>query len=341
MLGRLLRARTRRSPGPSCGSGRRSPSPGRRRRPETARERAATPSKVLWSSFSTITRQAPPRPDAGPGDRAAARRRPPSCGLRLAFPPLAPSSARARPRAGRAARPGCSAHASSSSPGAAPVASASMRRNSSRSPRATHPARIRRRSRTDSRWRSDVLEAAGVGQAQGGRAAALDQVDRREPELHVDVGRRRRREGEIARRDAHAGDVAGVGLARVGIEVGHVVGRVARRVLDLEPLDRLTAGERGHVPLGHRRDLAPEAVHVVPVELGRRLQEPRRVDHVLRPALVHVDLRCGNRFTSEPVAPAWSRWMWVSSIARGSGQPSSSAARLDAGPGSMMTPSRS
>src|SRR3954453_2512160 len=51
----------------------------------------------------------------------------------------------------------------------------------------------------------------------------------------------------------------------------------------------------------------------------------------------------GQRSTSVPVAPAWSKWMWVSSSARG-WAPSSAANRVSTvipGPGSIKTPSTS
>ena len=51
----------------------------------------------------------------------------------------------------------------------------------------------------------------------------------------------------------------------------------------------------------------------------------------------------GQRSTSEPLAPAWSRWMWVSSSARGRSppSPSSSVGRHEVGPGSITTSSTS
>src|SRR4051794_23356145 len=49
----------------------------------------------------------------------------------------------------------------------------------------------------------------------------------------------------------------------------------------------------------------------------------------------------GKRRTTKPVAPAWSRWMWVSRIRRTSTSPSAanSPSTDEAGPGSTMTPS--
>ena len=50
----------------------------------------------------------------------------------------------------------------------------------------------------------------------------------------------------------------------------------------------------------------------------------------------------GQRRTSAPVAPAWSKWMWVSRIARGARRrgPRAACRCEDSGPGSTMTSSR-
>src|SRR5436190_1176444 len=51
----------------------------------------------------------------------------------------------------------------------------------------------------------------------------------------------------------------------------------------------------------------------------------------------------GQRSTRAPVAPAWSKWMCVSSSARGRASPSSASnvVIVDSGPGSIRTPSTS
>src|SRR5438105_321786 len=67
---------------------------------------------------------------------------------------------------------------------------------------------------------------------------------------------------------------------------------------------------------------------------------PRRRDGSTRcgaPTSCTYTTRLGCFRTSTPVAPAWSRWMWVSSSARGS--IASRASTLEAGPGSTTTPS--
>src|SRR4051794_38334253 len=53
--------------------------------------------------------------------------------------------------------------------------------------------------------------------------------------------------------------------------------------------------------------------------------------------------RSGQRSTSAPLAPAWSKWMCVSSRARGRSSPSSasSVSTADSGPGSIRSPSTS
>src|SRR5437870_3358708 len=66
----------------------------------------------------------------------------------------------------------------------------------------------------------------------------------------------------------------------------------------------------------------------------------RRRDGSIRcgaPTSCTYTTRSGCFRTSTPVAPAWSRWMWVSSSARGS--IASRAPTLEAGPGSTTTPS--
>ena len=74
----------------------------------------------------------------------------------------------------------------------------------------------------------------------------------------------------------------------VGVQVGDVVRRVARRVRDAEALDSLSTLEHVHVLLGDRRDLAPQRVHLVAVELAGAGEQLRGVDQVPGTALVHV-----------------------------------------------------
>ena len=112
-----------------------------------------------------------------------------------------------------------------------------------------------------------VVEAAEVGQVQGRGAHRLDQADRVQPQVHVDVRRRRGRDHVLVRRDAHAGGVAHVGLTGGGVQVAHVVGGVAGRVGHLEGvLDGLAALQDVDALAIDRRDLAPQLLHPVAVQ---------------------------------------------------------------------------
>ena len=138
----------------------------------------------------------------------------------------------------------------------------------------------------------DVVHAAEVGQGERRRAPALEDVHRALPRLHVDVGRRGGREHELARRDAHAGDVAHVGHAARLVQVGDVVRGVPRRVLDAEvPEHRLPAPQDVHVRLGHRNHLAPRLPQprLAAVQPRGARDEPLGRGHVARPALVDID----------------------------------------------------
>ena len=101
-LGRLALAASRRSPGRCCGSGRRSGSPGRSETLGITRASVrATWSKVLWLSFRTITRQAPPAPGARAADARLLdrlRRHPlPSARLESSSDAASPVAAQALP----------------------------------------------------------------------------------------------------------------------------------------------------------------------------------------------------------------------------------------------------
>ncbi len=138
------------------------------------------------------------------------------------------------------------------------------------------------------------------GRSAPARAPAASQpatsVDRAVPGLDVDVGRRRRREDVVRRRDPDAGDVADErGAARL-VQEGDVMRGVAGRVLDPERVeDRLAAREHVQVRLGHRRHLAPQVGQALLAaeEPGRARHELLRRGQVRRAALVHVDRRAG------------------------------------------------
>ena len=99
-----------------------------------------------------------------------------------------------------------------------------------------------------------------------------------------------------SRADAHAGDVAGEGPARVLVQVGDVVRGVPGRVGDAEALDGLATAEDRDVLLRHGDGLAPHAVHVLlAVEPPGAAQQLGGVDEVWRAELVHVDAQVGER----------------------------------------------
>ena len=125
-------------------------------------------------------------------------------------------------------------------------------------------------------------------------------------------------------------DVADVGVAGRLVEVADVMGGVARRVEDAQPVDALAPAQRRHVRLGNREHLAPEPVHLVAVEPGGALAAAStgRSGGARRPR-ARRRAGSGKRATSVPVAPAWSRWMWVRKIASGSPSSSSASTVLD------------
>ena len=100
------------------------------------------------------------------------------------------------------------------------------------------------------------------------------------------------------------------------------------------------------VRLGHRDDLAPQLRAAPPRRRTAARRSPRAAPErpcAARRARARRPGRSGQRRRSEPVAPAWSKWMCVSRIARGTSPPSasSSVSSVDCGPGSTRTPSTS
>ena len=138
-----------------------------------------------------------------------------------------------------------------------------------------------------------VLVGAEVGDEQRVRLPVGDAPEAGLPHIEVDVGRRRRGQDEALGADPHPRGVADERHPARAVEEADVMGRVPRRVRDLElPVahrEALAPGEDVHVPLGHRQELAPQPVHVVAVEPARAVQQLRGVHHVRRPRLVHVD----------------------------------------------------
>ena len=173
------------------------------------------------------------------------------------------------------------------------------------------------------------------------------------PGLQVDVGRRRRRQHDAPARAADAGRVADERDRRRAAEVAHMVRRVAWRPGRLElvadDLERVVLAEHaqrdrrarpGPRPTG---DPCPRRT----VATRSRAASTDRPDAARR-VRARTPARPGTRSTSVPVAPAWSRWMCVSRIARTSAnaRPLSaslarSAGSVVDGPGSMSaTPAR-
>ena len=83
-------------------------------------------------------------------------------------------------------------------------------------------------------WPSASSFAAEVRHADPLRLERAEHLERLEPDLDLDLGRRRRRGGQVRRRHAHSGDVARVGVAGLGVVVerrdgAHGPARSARR----------------------------------------------------------------------------------------------------------------
>ena len=207
-------------------------------------------------------------------------------------------------------------------------------------------------------------DLAEVGEAERLRVPAGDRVQRVEPGLHVDVRRRRRRDDERIRRDAHAGHVAHVGVAGLLVQVGDVVRGVAGRVGHAEALDGLAAAERvmrssgGGVYATRKPSTVSPPLSAVMRSSGTGATSPHS-SHMSSPYRRPALFRSfeGSTGAARPARarrpsgrdsagrarrsrPAWSRWMWVRSSARGSTAPrrSSSVSTQEAGPGSTITP---
>src|SRR5215213_3051445 len=136
----------------------------------------------------------------------------------------------------------------------------------------------------------DVTGDAEVDQREALRPSAVQLVERSLPCLQVELGRRGRRQDELAGLDPHARRVACVERA-VGVEVADVMPRVPRRREAVETQHALA--DRVHVRLRHRRELAPETVEIVAVEASRAALEPRGVDQMRRADLRDVHLQAG------------------------------------------------
>ncbi len=131
-----------------------------------------------------------------------------------------------------------------------------------------------------------VIGDAEVHERKPLRCPPLDLVQRLEPRVSVELGRRRGREDELARLDADAGRVACVEHP-LGVEVADVVSGMARRREAVEAEHAIA--DHADVRLGDGRELAPELVEEVAVEAARAFLEPGRVDEVRRADRRDVD----------------------------------------------------
>ena len=160
----------------------------------------------------------------------------------------------------------------------------------SRPPRRASSDHSSRRASSSCELALDVLAVAEVGHGQPLGPPRPDRRDRLVPGLDVDVRRRRGRDRHRRRGIRTPPDVADE--RRAVVQIGDVMRGVTGRVGDLEAVveQPLAAAEQCDVVLGHRHHLAPQALHVVPVEPRGAVHQPRGVDQVARAALVDVDL---------------------------------------------------
>ena len=306
----------------------------------------ATWSNVLWSSLRTITRQAPPRRQPGPADARELdrlRHRAEASAPRLG--PLAPVAvepavdvlgrhgrtyASATLGGGRRGDPpahprleGRGVDSRGPRPpsrrGGAPTASSCAPTSSNVPKCVTHEA-LRasqpRSTSSDACHASTSMSGGGVG-AQRPAPAAI-----RTPATSPTYAR-----------------------AVVLVQVGDVVGGVARacrRRGTAARSQRPAAAQHAHVaPPAPARPRPTGAPCRRRRAAARWRQAASRVDQVRRAALVDVDLQCrASAARARPSRPAWSRWMWVSSSARGDlavERVQQRRGRLDSGPGSTST----
>ena len=130
----------------------------------------------------------------------------------------------------------------------------------------------------------DVVEDAEVDQRETLGSAAADLVERGVPRLHVDVGRRRRRDDPDGWIDAHARCVTGE--QEPVPQVADVMCRVtgAREAVEIED----PFADDVDVLLGDRHERSPEGVERVAVEASGTALEAGRVDEMGRADGRHV-----------------------------------------------------
>jgi hypothetical protein len=131
-----------------------------------------------------------------------------------------------------------------------------------------------------------VLYDAEMREAEPGRAPGCDLAQRPFPRFQVDVRRRGHRDDERGRLDADASRVSGIASA-VGAQEGEVVRGVPRSRPRLEVENPVS--DHLYRLFRNRRELAPEAVEVVPVEPSGASLEPTWIDEVRCTDLAHID----------------------------------------------------
>ena len=141
--------------------------------------------------------------------------------------------------------------------------------------------------------RADIFVGPEVGHGEPLRPPAQQLLDRGVPSLDVDIRRRGGRDGQGLGLDSDAAHISHE--SRPPMQIGDVVGGVTGRVGDFEAAveEPLASAEDAQIRLGHRENLAPEALHVVAVQPPRTLEQARRIYQMRSALLMHVDLEVG------------------------------------------------
>ncbi len=124
-----------------------------------------------------------------------------------------------------------------------------------------------------------------------------DGVERLIPQFEINVGRRSGGKNEGVAVDANARGVADESGGGVGIEIGDVVGGVARGVKNLQRVvaewQNFTPFEDVQIRGGNGKELAEQGVHSFAVKTVRTLEKILRVGHVRGAAGVHENPKVG------------------------------------------------
>ncbi len=152
-----------------------------------------------------------------------------------------------------------------------------------------------------------IVRDAEMDQREALGRAALDLVDRREPAVAVELGRRRGREDELARLDADAGRVAGVErpvaveVSRRGAGRGPGDGKHSRPSTRSPTMRMFASGTGASSPQSSSKCSPYRRRALFSSRSGSaRCGAPIPETCTVRP---------GCSRTSTPAAPAWSRWM--------------------------------